>query len=116
MVLPAPGGPVTTVSGLHRVPWAISFVIRGRCTAHSGTPGAVIFDARIGWLAETADRPARVTRLAPSVASVFIATSPARLSRHRPAGRGQSAITPGDRPAQFPAAMEGASPATQNAS
>ena len=47
---------MTTVSGHHRVPWAISLVIRGRGTAQSGTPGAVILAARIGTLAETADR------------------------------------------------------------
>src|SRR5215472_10557078 len=94
MVLPAPGGPVTTVSGLHRVPWTISFVIRRRCTAHSGTPGAVIFDARIGWPAETADRPARVTRLAASVASVFIA--PAMLPLLSPLTCRPSATSPRD--------------------
>ena len=32
------------VSEHHGVPWAISLVIRGRASAQSGTPGAVIFD------------------------------------------------------------------------
>ena len=58
IVLPAPAGPVTTVSGHHRLPWAISSVIRGRGTAQSGTPGAVIFDARTGTPPETAGRSA----------------------------------------------------------
>src|SRR5207247_10143857 len=48
IVLPAPGGPVTTVSGHHLVPSAISLVTRGRGTAQPGTPGTVIFDSRIG--------------------------------------------------------------------
>ena len=39
-----------------RVPSVISLVIRGRGTAQSGTPGAVILAARMGTLAETADR------------------------------------------------------------
>jgi hypothetical protein len=59
----------------------MSFVIRGRCTAHSGTSGAVIFDARIGWPAEPAGRPAWFARPPPSVASVFIATSPGNTKR-----------------------------------
>ena len=42
IVLPAPAGAVRTVSGHHRLPWAISWVIRGRGTAQSGAPGAVI--------------------------------------------------------------------------
>ncbi len=53
VVLPAPAGPVTTVSGPRRLPWAISLVIRGRGTAQSGTPGAVILVARIGTSAQT---------------------------------------------------------------
>ena len=31
------------VSEHHGVPWAINLVIRGRASAQSGTPGAVIF-------------------------------------------------------------------------
>src|SRR6516165_10246355 len=58
IVLPAPGGPVTTVSGHHRVPRAISSVIRGRRTAHGGRLGIVTLDARIGSPAD-AGRPAR---------------------------------------------------------
>src|SRR5439155_23329925 len=50
IVLPAPGGPVTTVTGHHRVPSAISLVIRGRGTVQPGTPGTVTLDARIGIL------------------------------------------------------------------
>src|SRR5262249_34612423 len=57
-VLPAPGGPVTTVSGHHRMPATISSVIRGRRTAHGGKLGVVTLDARIGSPAD-ADRPAR---------------------------------------------------------
>jgi hypothetical protein len=60
IVLPAPAGPVTTVSGHRRVPSAISAVIRGRGTTQSGTPGAVIFAARIGSAADIADRLVRV--------------------------------------------------------
>src|SRR5215469_2686746 len=60
IVLPAPGGPVTTVSGHHRTPPAISLAIRGRCTTQSGTPGAVIFEARIGSPAGAAVRLVRV--------------------------------------------------------
>src|SRR6266496_4451869 len=47
IVLPAPGGPVMTVSGV-RAPCAMSLLIRGRWTAQPGTPGAVIFEARTG--------------------------------------------------------------------
>jgi hypothetical protein len=53
-----------TVSGHHRLPWAISSVIRGRGTAQPGTPGAVIFAARIGASAETAGLLARAACLA----------------------------------------------------
>ena len=60
VVLPAPAGPVTTVSGHHRAPCAISLVIRGRGTTQPGTPGAVIFVATIGTPAETAGRRAQV--------------------------------------------------------
>jgi hypothetical protein len=59
IVLPAPAVAVITVSGHHRLPWAISLVIRGRGTTQSGTPGAVIFAARIGTSAETAGLLAR---------------------------------------------------------
>src|SRR5215468_12176436 len=55
IVLPAPTGPVRTVNGHHRVPWVISWVIRGLRTAQSGTFGAVIFEARTGSLADTAE-------------------------------------------------------------
>ena len=41
IVLPAPTGPVATVSGHRCAPWAIISVIRGRCSAQSGTAGAV---------------------------------------------------------------------------
>src|SRR5438477_4273588 len=57
IVLPAPGGPVITVSGHHRVPRAISSVILRRGTVQAGTSGAVIFDARIGSPAGPADGP-----------------------------------------------------------
>ena len=50
---------MTTVSGHHRVPSAISPVIRGRRTAHSGTSGTVILDVRIGSPAGPADRLVR---------------------------------------------------------
>ena len=42
--MPAPAEAVRMVSEHHGVPWAISLVIRGRGSAQSGTPGAVIFD------------------------------------------------------------------------
>src|SRR4029077_6545718 len=67
IVLPAPGGPVTIVSGHHRVPSAISLVIRARGTAQCGTSGGVIFDVRIGSPEETVARRPRVEAwLAPS--------------------------------------------------
>ena len=59
MVLPAPGAPVTTVSGHHRAPSAIRLVIRWRWTAHAGMAGALILDIRIGSPANAADRLAR---------------------------------------------------------
>jgi len=52
---------VTTVSGHHRVPSAISLVIRGRGTAQSGTFGAVILEVRMGSPADTVDRRPRVS-------------------------------------------------------
>lgn len=48
------------VSGHLRVAWVISWPIRGRGTAQSGVPGAVIFEGGIGTAAETAGRRARV--------------------------------------------------------
>src|SRR5258705_8775120 len=67
IVLPEPGGPVTIVSGHHRVPSAISLVIRGRGTAQCGTSGGVIFEVRIGSPPDTAARRPRVDAwLAPS--------------------------------------------------
>src|SRR5271170_4372787 len=60
MVLPEPAGAVTKVSGHHRLPSAISLVIRGRLSAQSGTPGAVILAATIGMPPDTARLPARV--------------------------------------------------------
>src|SRR2546430_15508652 len=67
IVLPAPGGPVTIVSGHHRVPSAISLVIRGRGTAQCGTSGGVIFEVRIGSPTDMAGRRPRVDAwLAPS--------------------------------------------------
>src|SRR5260370_29617955 len=77
IVLPAPAGPVTTVSGDHRVPSAISWVTRGRCTAQSGTFGTVILDARIGVSAETAGRLARAACLTTWAAIGTSWTSPA---------------------------------------
>ena len=47
---------MTTVSGHHRVPSAISLVIRARGTAQSGMFGAVILDLRMGSLADAAGR------------------------------------------------------------
>ena len=46
MVLPAPGGPLITVSG-PCLPASIRASIRGRPTSHGGRAGAVILDARI---------------------------------------------------------------------
>ena len=56
--MPAPAGAMTTVSGHHRLPCAISLVIRGRGTTQPGTPGAVILAATIGTPADTAGLPA----------------------------------------------------------
>src|SRR5579863_6137249 len=47
IVLPAPGGPVTVVTG-PRAPWAMRAWMRGRGMSHSGTPGTVTLDARSG--------------------------------------------------------------------
>src|SRR5262249_29112900 len=82
MVLPAPTGPVTTVNGHHRVPWAITSVIRGRCTTHSGTSGAVILDVRTGSPPEAACRLGLVTIcLAAWVAIVNLRWGPSRAIR-----------------------------------
>ena len=63
MVLPAPGGPVSTVSGHHRVPSATRSVIRWRGTAQAGTSGAVILEVRIGSPASAAARLVRAGAL-----------------------------------------------------
>src|ERR1035437_3827283 len=47
IVLPAPGGPVTVVSG-PRAPSAMSLSIRGRGTTQPGRPGMVILVVRTG--------------------------------------------------------------------
>jgi hypothetical protein len=47
-------------SGHQRLPSAISLVTRGRISAQSGIPGAVILAARIGMPAETAGLRARI--------------------------------------------------------
>src|SRR5947207_2932801 len=88
IVLPAPGGPVTIVSGHHRVPSAISLVIRGRGTAQCGTSGGVIFEVRIGSPDDTvvARRPRVDTWLAPS-AVIYV-----------PPGRCWRAFTPQNHP------------------
>jgi len=73
-------GPVTTVNGHHRVPWAIAWVIRGRCSAQScGTSGAVTLEARIGSLTKAAGR------LAPA-ATRFAAWAAIGTSAGMPAG------------------------------
>src|SRR5580700_7604781 len=56
IVLPAPGGPVTVVTG-PRAPWAMSASMRGRGMSHSGTPGTVTLDARSGSPGPAAGRP-----------------------------------------------------------
>src|SRR5262249_36046872 len=87
MVLPAPTGPVTTVNGHHRVPWAITSVIRGRCTTHSGTSGAVILDVRTGSPPEAACRLGLVTIcLAAWVAIVNLRWAPAGPPRPATSG------------------------------
>ena len=53
--MPAPAGPLTTVSRHLRAFSPISLVIRGRGKAQSGIPGGVILDARIGSRAEAAN-------------------------------------------------------------
>lgn len=92
VVLPAPAGPLTTVSWHHRTPSAMSLVTRGHRTARSGTPGAVIFAAGTGSSADTADRLVRgATWLAPWVA---IDTLPGPFfPGQRPDSRGPLAIT-----------------------
>src|SRR6516225_3430843 len=57
MVLPAPGGPVTTVSG-PRAPSAIRRSIRLRGTTHPGTRGGASLDIRTGSSARAACRRA----------------------------------------------------------
>ena len=70
IVLPAPGGPVTTVSGHHRVPRVISLVIRGRWIAQFGIPGTVTLDSRMGSSAGTANGSVRASaRLAVDIAT-----------------------------------------------
>src|SRR5689334_3581319 len=87
IVLPAPGGPVTIVSGHHRVPSAISLVIRARGTAQCGTSGGVIFEVRIGSPEGTVARRPRVDAwLAPS-AVMYV-----------PPGRRRRAFTPQNHP------------------
>src|SRR5262249_24490509 len=59
-------------------PWAITSAIRGRRTAHLGTFGAVIFDARIGSSSEAAGRLGLITTcLAAWVAMETSAAAPA---------------------------------------
>ena len=74
IVLPAPGGPVTTVSGHHRAPRVISLVIRGRWIAQPGTSGTVTLDSRIGSPTAAANGPGRAT--ARLVVHVATGTSP----------------------------------------
>src|ERR1700744_4191640 len=83
IVLPAPGGPVTVVSGHDRIPAAIRPVIRSRGTAHSGTTGTVILAARIGWPPEPAGRlPRADIRL--GTWAVVMGTSPVVMGRRLP--------------------------------
>jgi hypothetical protein len=51
------------VCGHHRVPWAISLMIRGRSMAHADSVGAVILEARVGTAAGTGNRLMRVVVL-----------------------------------------------------
>src|SRR3989440_11806197 len=82
IVLPEPGGPVTIVSGHHRVPSAISLVIRGRGTAQCGTSGGVIFEVRIGSTEDTVARRPRVDAwLAPS-AVIYVPPGRCREGLH----------------------------------
>ncbi len=70
IVLPAPGRPVTTVSGHRRVPRVISVVIRGRWIAQPGTSGTVTLDSRIGLSAGTDPGSGRaIARLAVDIAT-----------------------------------------------
>ena len=90
---------MTTVSGHDRAPLAISLVIRGRCTAQSGTHGAVIFDARIGtaaasWPSEGA-APRAATLVVTGISPLSPAAWAARHGRSHPACRlGHSARSP----------------------
>src|SRR6201996_9778297 len=81
IVLPAPPGPVTTVSGHHRVAWVISWPTRGRGTAQSGVPGAVILEGGTGTAAATTSRRARPAtgRASGAVSEISRFLSPAPL-------------------------------------
>jgi hypothetical protein len=81
-------GAVITVSGHHRLRWSISLVIRGSGTTQSGTPGTVIFAARIGTPAATAGSLARAaTRPATSVAIGTTRLPPGQRPDGPPASR-----------------------------
>src|ERR1035441_4322163 len=82
----APGGPMTTVSGHHRLPSAISLVIRGRGTAQPGTPGAVILDASTGTPAETPGHLAGAATCSATLVAIGASPLPPPASDHQAAG------------------------------
>src|SRR5438067_13556334 len=88
IVLPAPGGPVSAVTG-PPAPWAMSAWIRGRGISHSGTTGTVTLDARSGSPAPAACRPE--SAVSGVVTLVTIATASAQRAAvagrlHSPSG------------------------------
>src|ERR1700722_5247026 len=79
IVLPAPGGPVTMVSGA-RVLSAMMAESRRRGTAQSGRPGTVILDMRTGSPCPAGGPSRRVTVRGRELASIahplFLAADP----------------------------------------
>src|SRR5437773_2957438 len=80
IVLPAPGGPVSAVTG-PRAPWAMSAWMRGRGISHSGIQGTVTLDARSGSPAPAVCRPEPA--VSGTVTLATIAPPPLPPSHHR---------------------------------
>src|SRR5215472_16985021 len=79
IVLPAPGGPVSAVTG-PRAPWAMSAWIRGRGISHSGTPGTVTLDARSGSPAPAVCRPEPAVSGMVTLVTIATASTPRRAA------------------------------------
>ena len=84
--MPAPAGAMTTVSGHHRLPCAISLVIRGRGTTQPGTPGAVILAATIGTPADTAGLPPQAATCLATRTAIGTSVTPSPPSDRQVAG------------------------------